>query len=86
MPLSSSDPRGSLALADATAFLLSRVGERLQRQAEIFQHSLTTEGLGVTSVLDAGRAIGLAELAAAEAQDLAQVLTQDFVAELAPDA
>lgn len=81
MPPSSSDPRGSIALADATAFLLSRVGERLQRQAEIFQHSLSSEGLDVSSVLNAGRAIGLAELAAAEAQDLAQVLEQDFMTE-----
>ena len=77
MPLSSYDPRGSVALADATAYLLTRVAEHLQTQGEVFIRSLSTEGLSVATVLNAGRALGLAELAAAEARDLARVLVED---------
>ena len=77
MPLSSSDPRGSAALADATAYLLTRVAEHLQTQADVFLHSLATEGFSVATLLNAGRALGLAELAAAEARDLARVLVED---------
>ena len=77
MPLSSSDPRGSAALADATAYLLTRVAEHLQTQGEVFIRGLSTEGFSVATLLNAGRALGLAELAAAEARDLARVLVED---------
>lgn len=78
MRLSSFDPRGSVALADATAYLLTRVAERLQTQGEVLVRSLNTEGFTVATSLQVGRMLGLAELAIAEAGDLARLMAEEL--------
>ena len=82
--MSSSSPAGSHtgAFADSTVYLLTRVAEHMQTQTESLLTSLPAEGVSVTTLLRVGRVLGLAELAAVEAHDLAQALIEELDAAL----
>ena len=82
--MSSSPPSDSHtgALADSTVYLLTRVAEHMQTQTESLLTSLPAEGVSATTLLRVGRVLGLAELAAVEAHDLAQALIEELDAAL----
>ena len=82
--MSSSSPADSHtgAFADSTVYLLTRVAEHMQTQTESLLTSLPAEGVSVTTLLRVGRVLGLAELAAVEAHDLAQALIEELDAAL----
>ena len=82
--MSSSSPAGSHtgAFADSTVYLLTRVAEHMQTQTESLLTSLPAEGVSATTLLRVGRVLGLAELAAVEAHDLAQALIEELDAAL----
>ena len=82
--MSSSSPAGSHtgAFADSTVYLLTRVAEHMQTQTESLLTSLPAEGVSVTTLLRVGRVLGLAELAADEAHELAQALIEELDAAL----
>ena len=79
---SPADPRSSATLADSTVYLLTRVAEHMQTQTESLLTSLPAEGVSVTTLLRVGRVLGLAELAADEAHELAQALIEELDAAL----
>jgi hypothetical protein len=54
----------------------------MQTQTESLLTSLPAEGVSATTLLRVGRVLGLAELAAVEAHDLAQALIEELDAAL----
>lgn len=79
---SPADPLNGAAFADSTVYLLTRVAEHMQTQTESLLTSLPAEGVSATTLLRVGRVLGLAELAADEAHDLAQALIEELDAAL----
>ena len=79
---SPADPLNGAAFADSTVYLLTRVAEHMQTQTESLLTSLPAEGVSATTLLRVGRVLGLAELAAVEAHDLAQALIEELDAAL----
>lgn len=81
------DPRSTRSLVSATCHLLSCVGERLDtRSTELLRRLRSTEALNPELLLDAGRVLGLAELAHDEAAALAALLLEELplVAKVSP--
>lgn len=75
---SPADPLSRRAFADSTVYLLTRVAKHMQTQTESLLTTLPAEGVSATTLLKLGRVLGLAELAADEAHDLAQALIEEL--------